>query len=94
MTIQDGMAGRLRRTRSSEFKAQVVAACIHPGISIAAVAMANGINANLARSWVMVKQSGDEDTQDDRDWTFELHCQQESEELCFVPDLAKRDDTG
>jgi transposase len=44
---------RLRRTHSSEFKAQVVAACIHPGISIAAGAMANGINANLARRWVI-----------------------------------------
>jgi transposase len=40
-------------THSSEFKAQVVAACSHPGISIAAVAMANGINANLARRWVI-----------------------------------------
>jgi transposase len=49
---------RRRRTHSSEFKAQVVAACIHPGISIAAGAMANGINANLARRWVMEAESG------------------------------------
>jgi transposase len=49
--ISDGR--RRRRTHRSEFKAQVVAACSDPGISIAAVAMANGINANLARRWVM-----------------------------------------
>ena len=49
--ISDGR--RRRRTHSSEFKAQVVAACSHPGISIAAVATANGVNANLARRWVI-----------------------------------------
>ena len=37
---------------SDEFKAQVVAACSVPGVSIAAVAMAHGINANLVRRWV------------------------------------------
>ena len=44
---------RRRRTHSAEFKAKVVAACRAPGVSIAAVAMANGINANLARRWVL-----------------------------------------
>jgi len=43
---------RRRRNHSSEFKAQVVAACRPAGVSIAAVAMANGVNANLARRWV------------------------------------------
>ena len=44
---------RRRRTHSAEFKAQVVAACISPGVSIAAVAMAHGVNSNLARRWVL-----------------------------------------
>ena len=44
---------RRRRTLSAEFKAQVVAACSSPGVSIAAVAMAHGVNANLARRWVL-----------------------------------------
>ena len=44
---------RRRRTHSAEFKAEVVASCRHPGVSIAAVAMANGVNANLARRWVV-----------------------------------------
>ena len=44
---------RRRRTHSAGFKAKVVAACRAPGVSIAAVAMANGINANLARRWVL-----------------------------------------
>ena len=43
---------RRRREHSAEFKAQVVAACNSPGVSIAAVAMAHGVNANLARRWV------------------------------------------
>jgi len=44
---------RRRRTHSAEFKAQVIAACSSPGVSIAAVAMAHGVNANLARRWVV-----------------------------------------
>jgi transposase len=48
-----GAGRRRRREHSTEFKAQVVAACSSPGVSIAAVAMANGVNANLARRWVL-----------------------------------------
>ena len=43
---------RRRRIHSAEFKAHIVAACCTPGVSSAAVAMANGINANLVRRWV------------------------------------------
>ena len=53
ITNQVGAGGRRRRAHSAEFKAQVVAACSTPGVSIAAVAMANGVNANLARRWVL-----------------------------------------
>lgn len=53
-TIPNEVGGRRRRrAHSAEFKAQVVAACRSPGVSIAAVAMANGVNANLARRWVV-----------------------------------------
>lgn len=51
------MGRRRRRIHSDEFKAQVVAACRPAGVSIAAVAMANGINANLARRWVAASES-------------------------------------
>ncbi|MEO3715951.1 transposase [Roseateles flavus] len=44
--------GRRRRVHSAEFKAQAVQASQQPGVSMAAVAMANGINANLLRRWV------------------------------------------
>ncbi len=50
---EPGRGGRIRRSHSAEFKAQVVAACSVPGVSNAAVAMAHGINANLARRWVV-----------------------------------------
>lgn len=43
---------RGRRRYSAEFKAQVIEACMRPGISMAAVALANGLNANLLRRWV------------------------------------------
>ena len=47
---------RRRRLHSDEFKAQAVAACMQPGMSMAAVAMANGINANLLRRWVQAAE--------------------------------------
>jgi len=48
------MGGRRRRRRhSDEFKAQAVAECERPGVSIAAIALHHGINANLLRRWVV-----------------------------------------
>jgi transposase len=40
-----------RRRHSAEFKAQVLAECARPGASIAAVAMAHGVNDNLVHKW-------------------------------------------
>ena len=48
---------RRRRLHSDEFKADAVAACSHPGVSMAAVAMSRGINANLLRRWVRLADS-------------------------------------
>jgi len=46
--------GRLRRRRhSAEFKAEAVAACRKPGVSMAAAALERSINANLLRRWVL-----------------------------------------
>ena len=41
--------GRRRRIHNAEFKAQAVQASQQPGVSMAAVAMAHGVNANLLR---------------------------------------------
>ncbi len=47
------LAGRRRRRlHSDEFKADAVAAASQPGMSMASVALARGINANLLRRWV------------------------------------------
>ena len=40
-----------RRSYSPAFKAQLVAQCQHPGVSVAALAQAHGINANLVHRW-------------------------------------------
>lgn len=40
-----------RRRHSAEFKAAVLAACTHPGASVASVALAHGVNANLVHRW-------------------------------------------
>jgi transposase-like protein len=49
-------AARTRRFHSTAFKAQAVAACSQPGVSLAAVALAYGINANLLRRWCVAQQ--------------------------------------
>ena len=43
---------RLRRQYSSEFRARVIEAASQPGVSVAAIALANGMNANLLRRWI------------------------------------------
>jgi transposase len=43
---------------SDDFKANAVASCMQPGMSMAAVAMARGINANLLRRWVREAEMG------------------------------------
>jgi transposase-like protein len=45
-------ARRTRRRHTPEFKVQVIEACLQPGVSVAGVALANGLNANYLRRWV------------------------------------------
>jgi len=40
-----------RRRHSAELKAKVLAACAEPGASVAAVALAHELNANLVHKW-------------------------------------------
>ena len=43
---------RAHRRHGAEFKEQVIQACRQPGVSVASVALANGLNANMLRRWV------------------------------------------
>ena len=54
---------RRHRRQSAEFKAQVIAACMQPGVSIAAVALANQLNANFLRSWVKAHRNQRKDAE-------------------------------
>lgn len=50
-----------RRVHGAEFKAQVLAECQVPGASVAAVALAHGLNVNLVRKWLVgrgIKRTG------------------------------------
>lgn len=42
-----------RRVHGAEFKARVLAECQRPGASVAAVALAHGLNVNLVRKWLI-----------------------------------------
>ena len=43
---------RRKRRHSEEFKDELVRACSEPGVSVAGIALANGVNANLLRKWM------------------------------------------
>ncbi len=42
---------RIRRNHSPALKAQILAECGLPGASVAQVAMAHGVNANIVHGW-------------------------------------------
>ncbi len=45
-------ARRTHRTYAPAFKAELVAACLEPGTSIAALASSHGMNANVLHRWL------------------------------------------
>ena len=47
-----------RRRHSREFKAEVLRACREPGASVAAIALARGVNANLVHRWLRLAAPG------------------------------------
>ncbi len=49
----DLMCRRRRGRHTAEFKAAVIEECLKPGVSIAAVALAHSLNANMLRKWVI-----------------------------------------
>ncbi|MBX8515172.1 IS66-like element accessory protein TnpA [Pseudomonas cichorii] len=43
---------RQRKSYPKSFKIQIVQECEQPGVSVAAIAMRHGINANVVRRWI------------------------------------------
>lgn len=55
-TERSAATRRVKRRHSVEFKARVVAQCEARGASVAGVALAHGVNANLVRKWIISKR--------------------------------------
>ena len=49
---QESRGPRSWRRHSAEFRQMVIGKCLQPGVSVAAVALAHGLNANMLRKWV------------------------------------------
>ncbi|MDP9962984.1 transposase [Variovorax beijingensis] len=47
-----------RRRHAADLKRQVLAACAEPGASVAQVALAHGLNANLVHKWRRMVDAG------------------------------------
>ena len=52
--MQSTPTKRTRRRHAPDLKRQVVLACQQPGASVAGVALAHGLNANLVRRWLQL----------------------------------------
>ena len=50
---------RTRRDYSPELKARILAECAAPGASVAKIAMAHGVNANLVHTWRKLTHEGE-----------------------------------
>jgi len=61
----DGTHGVIQRRRngrrvfSAAHKDAIVRQCLQPGVSVAGIALAHGINANLVRKWIGKRERGD-----------------------------------
>jgi transposase len=64
LIVKEGAYGR--RTYSGKAKRMLVELCKAPGISVAGLALAHGINANLLRRWI-VRYSGEAVPETDRE---------------------------
>ena len=53
-----GVKKRTYRRHSAEFKRRVVESCLEPGASVAGIALAHQLNANLVRRWVKEQREG------------------------------------
>ena len=49
--------GAPRRRHSAQLKAEVVFECQQPGASVAAIALARGLNANLVHGWLSLSKA-------------------------------------
>lgn len=49
-----------RRRYDKQAKAELVQACLKPGVSVARVALVHGINANLLRKWITLHRQKQE----------------------------------
>ena len=47
-----------KRNHGAEFKANILAACGQPGASVAAIAVRNGLNANVIYRWLSQSRQG------------------------------------
>ena len=54
--MQSTPTKRTRRRHSPDLKRQVINACQQPGASVAGIALAHGLNANLVRRWLQHEQ--------------------------------------
>ncbi|MEN9491193.1 MAG: hypothetical protein RJA63_1642 [Pseudomonadota bacterium] len=54
--MQSTPTKRTRRRHAPDLKREVIRACQQPGASVAGVALAHGLNANLVRRWLRHEQ--------------------------------------
>ncbi|MES2784309.1 MAG: transposase [Pseudomonadota bacterium] len=56
--ILEAPGRRVRRRHSGDFKTSIIRACQQPGVTMASVALVNGLNATMVRKWVVEAEGG------------------------------------
>ena len=79
LVVGGGRDGRRRFDKAS--KRELIETCLRPGISIAAMALANGVNANLLHKWIRQYRSGHVPLVEKRT----VAIQHKTEEPAFIP---------
>ena len=79
LVVGGGRDGRRRFDKAS--KRELIETCLRPGISIAAMALANGVNANLLHKWIRQYRSDHVPLVEKRT----VAIQHKTEEPAFIP---------
>jgi transposase len=65
MDVMAAKPGAPRRRHSAHLKAEVVSECLQPGASVAAIALARGLNANLVHGWLSLSKAAQKHSDSD-----------------------------
>ncbi|MFM9927772.1 transposase [Variovorax sp. H27-G14] len=94
MDMMTTASKRRRLERSPELKAMVLAECERPGASVAKVAMAHGVNANLVHGWRRLERERRQAASAALDQVRDAAAARAGDTVGFVPVMVEQSTNG